>query len=372
VFQGVGKLSSLWKRYDLLRPTCSTKLSAVFVKEGFVNIAVACGGTGGHIFPGLAIAAVLQSRGHDVTLWLAGKTIETIATSGWVGSVVTVQSGGVLRTIRAVFRCYAIMRRKKPDVVLAMGGFGSVAPCIAARLLEIPYVLHEANAVPGRAVRFLSRGATAVAVGFESVQNQIKCRRVVWTGIPVRSEILSIVRKRNGADFCILILGGSGGAHAINEVASLAICALPGQNLQVIHLTGPNDERFVAERYSSAGIHADVRAFSQNMAELYARTDFVICRAGASTCAELVALRIPALLIPLPWAADDHQTANARALEATGLVDVVPQADCSVAWLTEYLRAKVEGDMSYNDISTHDLCAAERLAALVEECAHIS
>ena len=340
-----------------------------------LSIAVACGGTGGHVFPGIATAQVLSSRGHAVTLWLAGKSVESSAVAEWAGPVVVIPSEGRLKLVLSILRCWWMLRRNKPDVVLAMGGFGSIGPCVAARLLGIRYVLHESNAVPGRATRLLSGGAVAVAVGFECVRDQIRCRKVVWTGTPVRREILDVVCRKEISVFCLLVLGGSGGAHAINEAVSAAVCSFAGCMFRVIHLTGKNDARMVSERYLKAGVCADVRAFENDIASLYVQADLVICRAGASTCAELVALNVPALLIPLPWAADDHQAANARAVESSGLVDVIPQADCSVKWLADYLRTKIgDGRILDRECFEDKLSAgsaAERLAALVEAHVHI-
>lgn len=346
-----------------------------------LSVVVACGGTGGHVFPGLATAQVLQERGHDVTTWLAGKSMEQSVIKGWSGAVVTIPTDNYLRrrwglgvgsVLRTAFLCWAAMRRQKPNVILAMGGFGSVAPCLTARLLGIPYVLHEANAVPGRAVRFLSRSAAAVAIHFGGVREIIHCRKIVVTGMPIRPEILSAVRKKEEEGVCLLILGGSGGAHAINEIASKAVCKLSGSCLRVIHLTGINDEHFVAKRYADYAVCADVRPFEQNMADIYAKADFVICRAGASTCAEVVALDIPALLIPLPSALDDHQSANAQALEGIARVDVIQQQDCSVEWLEGYLRSKLNDCCSEPivlDMRKPATNAADNLAGLVEECA---
>jgi UDP-N-acetylglucosamine--N-acetylmuramyl-(pentapeptide) pyrophosphoryl-undecaprenol N-acetylglucosamine transferase len=265
------------------------------------------------------------------------------------------------------------MRRQKPDVVLAMGGFGSVGPCLAARLMRIPTVLHESNAIPGRAIRFLSKEAAAVAVGLECARAQIRCRTVVWTGIPVRQEILRVASQKEAPGFCLLVIGGSGGAHAINDIVSTAVCKLPQSDLRVIHLTGTNDEELVNRRYADAGVSADVRAFEQNIAALYAEADFVICRAGASTCAEIAAMNLPALMIPLPWAADNHQLANAKAFSDYGMMDFVRESECTIEWLADYLRAKIDRlglfKREHLKIKAAAGNAAKHLAELVEKSA---
>ncbi len=352
-----------------------------------LHIAVACGGTGGHIFPGLATARALRDRGHHVTLWLSGKNVENTALQGWKGSVVTIPSEGfqfgpfrsLLTTVRigiAVVRCWVAMFRHRPDAVLAMGSYSSIGPCLAARPRGIPIILHEANAVPGRAVRLLAGKAAAVAICFEETRYHLKGLNLVITGMPLRPEL----RKTEGGErrtedrFHLLITGGSAGAHAINEMVSDAICSLPKTELRVTHLSGETDESHIRQHYEKAGVSAEVSAFTQEMAPLYEAADLAICRAGASTCAELGAFGLPALLIPYPHAASDHQTANARALEKLGAVDVVQQADCTVEWLADYIQAQMEDrdrldKMRMNARREDALGAAEKLAETVEQCA---
>jgi len=362
-----------------------------------LKIAIACGGTGGHIFPGLATARELLDRGHDVTLWLAGKGIENPALADWEGRVITVPSEGfqfgLLRSVltaakilRAAARCRAIMRREKPDILLAMGSYASVGPCAAAKLLGVPYILHEANARPGRAIMLFARGAAAVAICFEASRHWLQKCNVVLTGMPLRSEFRMLDREcpisKNG--FHLLVMGGSGGAHALNETVSEAICNW-GQSLNsdktadvriqgltpqvyITHLTGFQDLEAVCERYREAGVEAEVYEFVQDMAPFYQRTDFAICRAGASTCAELTAFGIPALLVPYPHAVADHQTANARALEKQGAADLIQQADLTPEWLADYFGEQIAhpGRLS---MPSPTASAAAALAELIERCA---
>ena len=349
------------------------------------HIAVACGGTGGHIFPGLATARALRDRGHHVTLWLAGKGVEDTALQGWKGPVITIPAEGFqfgpLRSVLTVFRigiavlrCSIAMLRHRPDAVLAMGSYASIGPCLAALLRRIPIVLHEANAVPGKAVRLLAGRAAAIGICFEESRYHLKGLNVVGTGMPLRAELEQGGSRSSGPTFHLLVMGGSSGAHAINEMVSEAVCSLSELDVHVTHLTGPKDESHIGRRYSHAGINADVRGFVQEMAPIYESADLAICRAGASTCAELGALGIPALLIPYPTAASDHQTANARALEKLGAADIVLQADASVEWLADYIRAQIEDSDRLKNMRVHArrsdaLNAAEKLAELVEQCA---
>lgn len=351
-----------------------------------LHIAVACGGTGGHIFPGLATARVLRERGHHVTLWLAGKKGEDTAVHGWDGRVVTIPSEGfqfgafrsvltALRIAGAVVRCLSIMLRHRPNVVLAMGSYASIGPCTAARLLKIPYVLHEANAVPGRAVRLLAAKAGAVAICFEETRFHLKGRHSVSAGMPLRPEIKPSGRAPAADGFHLLVMGGSLGAHAINETVSEAVCALNNPAVSVTHLTGKADEKSVADRYRAAGVRAEVHAFTHDMVSLYEKTTLAVCRSGASTCSELGVFALPALLIPYPHAASDHQTANAQALEKSGAADVIQQRDMTVEWLKDYLAAQIADPERLRNMRVRSaarsvpLNAAEILAGVVEECA---
>ena len=371
-----------------------------------LHIAVACGGTGGHIFPGLATARALRERGHHVTLWLSGKHVEETVLQGWKGPVITIPSEGfqhgpfrsVLTAVRigiAVIRCTVAMLRHRPDAVLAMGSYSSIGPCLAARLRGIPVVLHEANAVPGRAVRLLAGKAASVAICFEETRYHLKGLNLIMTGMPLREDLRKTEDRggnteergqrtedheqetnirRPASGIRLLVIGGSAGAHAVNEIVSLAVSRIPHLVSQITHLTGSEDEQSVAERYRAAGVNAEVHAFVQDMASLYESADLAICRAGASTCAELGIFGLPALLVPYPHAASDHQTANAHALEKLGAVDVVQQADCTVEWLTDYIRAQIEDPARLEKMRTHAprkeaLGAAEKLAELVESSA---
>ncbi len=352
-----------------------------------LHIAVACGGTGGHIFPGLATARALRDRGHHVTLWLSGKSVEHTALEGWKGPVITIPSEGfqfgpfrsLLTAVRigvAVIRCWIAMLRHRPDAVLAMGSYSSIGPCLAARLRGIPVVLHEANAVPGRAVRLLAGNVASIAICFEETRYHLKGLNLVTTGMPLREEFR---RTEDGGrktedGFHLLITGGSAGAHAINEMVSEAVCSLTQYAIQITHLAGSDDEQSVAERYRSSGVNAEVFSFVQDMAPLYEAADLAICRSGASTCAELGVFGVPALLIPYPTAASDHQTANARALEKLGAADLIQEADCTVAWLADYIRTQTEDPARLEKMRAHavredSLHAAEKLAELVEQCA---
>lgn len=359
-----------------------------------MKVAVACGGTGGHVFPGLATARELLSRGHEVTLWLTGRDTEQPAMKDWDGPVVLIPARGfpsgisfeaVLTTGKlalAVWQCRRIMRLDLPDVLLAMGAYASVGPCGAARLLGVPVVLHEANVVPGRAVRLFARSAAAVAVGFEETRYHLPKANLVVVGVPLRDELTQAARllapraSAGPEPFRILVVGGSMGAHRLNEVAPLALARLKREGLEfaATHLTGRDDEAAVRAAYGETGVSAEVIAFTKYMAPLYHGADLAICRAGASTCAELAFFGVPALFVPYPHAAKDHQTANAHALEKRGTADMVAEADLTPEWLAAYLAQNLRHPERLARLreaarkeGVQD--GTQALATLVEQCA---
>jgi len=322
-----------------------------------MNICVACGGTGGHIFPGLATAQELRTRGHNITLWLAGRSVETSSIDGWDGATVSVQASGFpsgisLKAISTTFRlCHAVflswlkMRKMRPDAVLAMGSYASVGPVIAAHLCHIPVILHEANAVPGRAISFLSRFATSIGIAFPDAASHLNAEKTSVTGFPLRKTFSNINHTKSDK-FTLLIIGGSQGAHIFNEMFPEAIEALYKQNihLKVMHLAGMHEADVVEKRYKDANIEAEVYAFSHDIASIYAKTDFVIARAGAATCTELAICGLPALLVPHPTAARNHQMLNAMSMAKQGGMSVQPQQDMTIEWLVNYLKNLIEND----------------------------
>lgn len=321
-----------------------------------LKIGVACGGTGGHIFPGLATASELADRGHDVTLWLAGKDIENESVKNWKGKIITIPSEGFqfglsLRSIRTVFRLFRAyrlalpkMKKQSPDVVLAMGSYASFGPVKAANKVHIPYVLHEANLLPGRAVSVLSCKAHTVAVSFDKTRYYLKHSNIVQTGMPLRKNLqLACETPREARSekdpLRIMILGGSRGAQVLNEVVprALAMASEKGIGLKIIHIAGLQDVDVIKAVYKKAGVDAEVHQFVQEMEEVYLNIDLAICRSGAATCAELAVFGIPALLVPYPYAVRNHQMSNARIMQDSGAADVVAQEDLTSTWLRDYL-----------------------------------
>lgn len=353
-----------------------------------MHVAVACGGTGGHIFPGLATAHELMRRGHRVTLWLAGKDVESEAVKGWPGHIVTVSARGLpsglsaaslvagFRLLRTISKVRRDMSRERPDVVLAMGSYASVGPVGAAIRLGIPFVLHESNVLPGRAIRLLSRRAVAVAACFDETRFYLRRARLVLTGMPLRAGIIDAALLRAPFDGPprLLVMGGSRGARALNEMVPPVLAELHrrGEKFKVIHLTGERDAAWVEAAYQQAGVDARVMAFTRDIEGIYTTTDFAICRSGAATCAELSLFGIPALLVPYPHAIHDHQTLNARALEKLGAADMVPEQDITPDWLQSYIqqmirRPDLRARMATAARSRSSEHGASALADLVEE-----
>ncbi len=363
------------------------KRSVVQAKHASMNIVVACGGTGGHVIPGVVMAQRLRRRGHVVSLWIAGKAVENVSLADWDGGpVVRVPAegfqGGVSASVRAVAQLIQAMRlsrsilqRERPGCLLALGGYACVGPVCAARSLGIPIVLHEANAVPGRAVSLLAPWARTVAISVEETRRFFPRRTVVLTGYPVRENLSTVplVPPLQPGLFTVLTLGGSQGARRLNEVVPAALAQMTdgGRRVQAVHLTGAHDETAVRERYGRMGIPFFVCRFLAEMGRAYASADVAVTRAGAGTCAELAFFRVPAVLVPLPTATRNHQLANARMMECAGGAHVLEQRCLTPESLAAALCALADDPLRLSAMREALTAlpvagAAERLADLIE------
>lgn len=344
---------------------------------------VACGGTGGHAFPGLAVAKELESRGHEVVIWSAGRSIESSVFKAWGGTVYSIGAkpltvGNLFANICSYFRCYREIKKMRPDGLLAMGNYSSLSPVLAARRCGVSVVLHEANTIPGRAIDLLSRYARKVAISFDMTKKYLPNVDCVKTGLPVRREIsqgkaFEFIPK--GA-FVVFITGGSQGAHAVNELACQAMSLVKNEldervkrgesvrHLYVIHQTGIKDEGFAMATYASSKIPSRVHAFEHEMPNAFASADLVIARAGASTCFELAACAKPAFMIPLPGALRNHQHYNAEAFVASGAADEGIQANLSPRQLARYILHKYDNPGELEKMSAAMKLLAEPDAAL--------
>ena len=309
---------------------------------------LAGGGTGGHVIPALAIARELQSRYHAQVLFVGtSRGIENrlVPAAGFelklieVGALKNVSLATRLKTFialpRAIFAAKQMLREFKPEVVIGVGGYASGPAMIAAQRLGIPTLAFEPNLVPGLANRVVARRVKAAAVHFEATAKYFKNARV--TGVPVRAEFFTIAARAAEAPPSLLVFGGSQGAAAINGAIIGALpeikVALP--NLKIMHQTGEKELATTKAGYEKAGVPAEVCAFITDMPRAFAEADLIVCRSGASTVAEITAAGKPAIFVPFPRAADDHQTRNGLALEKAGAAILIPQSQ-----LTSELLAK--------------------------------
>ena len=330
------------------------------------KIIVVCGGTGGHSFPGLAVAKNLAARGHYVIVWSSGRAIEKSVMKYWTGPMFStgarpLSARNAIANAFSILRCRRQMRRERPDALLAMGSYSSLPPVLAARACRVPIVLHEANTVPGRAVEFLGRFAKTIATSFDVTADYLPGRHIVKTGLPVREEIAGQPRLDDVPEgaFTVFVTGGSQGAHRVNELTSAALALVQSElarrksprRLYVIHQTGSADEASIAAAYSSKGISARVNAFEREMGRAFATADVVVARAGASTCFELARVGKPAFFIPLPSAVRDHQHFNADAFVRGGAAFEGRQDSLTPRAIANWILHKIEHPESLEKIA---------------------
>jgi UDP-N-acetylglucosamine--N-acetylmuramyl-(pentapeptide) pyrophosphoryl-undecaprenol N-acetylglucosamine transferase len=312
------------------------------------SIAIACGGTGGHLFPGLAVAQQLVRRNCVVTLCVSPKEIDRQAVASVSGMeiltlpAVGFSGGNFPAFIRGFVRSWRVamkqFRRRPPGAVLAMGGFTSAPPLLAARRFGAATFLHESNTIPGRANRWLSRVADAAFVGFECARPRLSHTQVIVSGTPVRPRFecrdAVVCRVALGLDPdrpVLLVMGGSQGASAINTLVrrTLPLLKQRAPRLQLLHLAGAADADSVSRACAELDFKAVVHPFFDEMDLALGGATVAVSRAGASSLAELAAMRMPAILIPYPAATDNHQFFNARAFEETGAARRLDQSAAS-------------------------------------------
>ena len=319
------------------------------------TLLVMAGGTGGHVFPGLAVAELLRAQGWNIH-WLGtaermeaqlvpqhGYPLHTIAIAGVRGNGLKRKLLAPLHILRATWQARAILKQLKPDVVLGMGGFASGPGGVAAWLAGIPLVLHEQNAAAGMTNKLLARLAKRVLIAFKGPFSELKNIQLV--GNPVRAEVLALPAPAarislNAQPLRLLVVGGSLGAKILNdmvpEAVALAGSDMPG-NIAVRHQTGKGNSEAVRQIYQRLGVTAEVSDFIDDMAGAYEQADLVVCRAGALTVSEVAAAGVAAIFVPLPHAVDDHQTKNARVLSEQGAAILLPQSELTARHLADEL-----------------------------------
>ncbi|MBI1921213.1 MAG: undecaprenyldiphospho-muramoylpentapeptide beta-N-acetylglucosaminyltransferase [Geobacter sp.] len=304
-----------------------------------MRLLIAGGGTGGHLFPGIAVAEEFLARDPANEVLFVGTEkgiesrllpklgfrLELVSAKGLKGMGPWGKIKGIGMMLYAYSQARKILKDFRPDLVLGVGGFASGPVVLAARGLQIPRFIHEQNAIPGLTNRWLSKVAERIFISLEDIKKFFPEERTVMTGNPLRKEIVASVAgggaaSREAGAFHLLVFGGSAGAHSINQalIAALPHLAEAKEQLRVLHQTGENDLNEVRAAYAAAGYNAEAKAFIDDMAVAYRWADLVICRAGATTISEVTACGKPCIFIPYPYAADDHQRRNAEALLGKG------------------------------------------------------
>ncbi len=350
------------------------------------RILVMAGGTGGHVFPAIAIADALKARGHEI-LWLGSRgrmEEKLVPRHGYPIAYIKVH--GVRRNglktkllapfmiARALFEALKLVRSFKPDLALGMGGYASGPGGLAAFLCRVPVVLHEQNAAAGLTNRLLFRIARRTLLGFPGA---FEGRSVTVVGNPVRAEIASLHERPKApheGPLRVLVVGGSLGAQALNRLVPEAIRLIPEGEVEVTHQCGAGNSAEVSKAYEGVRSAHEVSDFIDDMARAYSEHDLLIARAGAGTVSEAACAGIPAIFVPLPSAVDDHQTKNARFLEEKGGAFICPQASLTPEALAERIgslaqdRARLER-MREASLSCAITDSAQRCARIIEEAA---
>ncbi|MFM9913636.1 MAG: undecaprenyldiphospho-muramoylpentapeptide beta-N-acetylglucosaminyltransferase [Methylophilaceae bacterium] len=346
------------------------------------TLMVMAGGTGGHVFPAIAVADWLKAKGWNIA-WLVtegGMENQLIATKGYASSMIKmkgVRGKGMMRKLAAPFQVLfackqslQAIRLHQPDVVLGMGGFAAFPGGLMAWLLRKPLVIHEQNSVAGLTNRALSYFAKRVLAAFPSAFGE----KATLVGNPVRADITALpapterFANRQGA-LRILVIGGSLGAQILNETVPQALAQLPLDNRpEIIHQAGVKHIEQLQSYYKEANVSADTRAFIDDMATMYGWCDVVICRAGALTIAELAAAGVASILVPFPHAVDDHQTGNARYLAEDGAALLITQHTLNAASLAQVLTSLTREKLLAMAMKARALGKPEATADVAQIC----
>ena len=355
-----------------------------------LKILIACGGTGGHLFPGIAVGEALRARGHEVMLLISEKKVDSEASAKYTHlQFKTVPAVAKPPTLSprmlpflwklwgSVGQCKTIIRDFKADAVLGMGGFTSLPPVYAGHKLGLETFIHDSNARPGRANVLTSRFCTRVFLGLDAAKAFFPKRETVTTGTPVRPEITHLPSREEAADRfgldagrpTIVVTGGSQGARRLNELSAQAAASLPPE-MQVLHIAGALDFQRVSEITAGRPGYT-VLGFCDQMPSAYAIADLVIARAGASSMTEIAISGHPSILVPYPYAADDHQTRNAEVFDQAGAAKLVQERDLDAEKLASLATSILQDLPTYKRMAKAARAlavpdAADRVCAAIE------
>ena len=330
------------------------------------KVVIACGGTGGHLFPGIAVAETLQARGHEPLLLISQKKVDREASAKYHGlnfeAITAVAKPKTFspkmlpflwRLWKTTRQCKRLLKHFQADAVLGMGGFTSLPPVLAGHRLGLKTFVHDSNARPGRANVLTSRFCNQVFLGVEAARPFFQQSEIVITGTPVRDEMVKLPSRAEGAEAfrldpakpVLLVMGGSQGAKRLNDLAAESAAHFPA-DLQILHIAGTADLERVQ---TTVGNRANYRVigFCDKMALAYAASDLIVARSGASSLTEIAHAGLPSILVPYPYAADDHQTKNAVVFADAGAAELAQERDLDAASL-----AKLASDI-LNDLQTH-------------------
>ena len=357
------------------------------------TLMVMAGGTGGHVFPGLAVAHLMQAWGWKV-VWLGnpagmeatlvpkhGIPMEYVRFGGLRGKGIKTKLMLPVTLLRACLQSLSVLRRVKPDVVLGMGGYITFPAGLMTALSGRPLVLHEQNSIAGLANKVLAKVARRVLVAFPNALPHGE-----WTGNPIRAELARVIAPKaryaqRSGPLNVLVVGGSLGAAALNEVVPRALALLaPDERPRIVHQAGAKHIEALRENYAAAGLQTangaqpgvDLVPFIDDMTSAYANADLVICRAGAMTVSEISAVGVAAYFVPFPFAVDDHQTTNAAFLADNGAALVVQQRDLSAEKLADWLRSQTRETLAEMAERSRSLAKPDATEQVAQICATVA
>ncbi len=354
-----------------------------------MRLLLAGGGTGGHLFPAIALAEQLKNEEPQSEVLFVGTErglearmlpelgwqLQTIEMSGWAGLGFVARVKVLGQLVKSFRQSRKILQQFNPDVVIGVGGYASVPALLAAKTMRIPYLVHEQNAWPGLANRLLGRWAKRVCLSFAEADRAFRLSATVLTGNPVRAGMEACPKISEGKN-CLLVFGGSQGARAINR-ALLAALPLLGEwreKLEIIHQTGTLDYEETMRGYQDEGWpQVDVQPFIKDMANAYARATLIVCRAGATTLAELTTCGRPAILVPYPHAAAGHQSVNAQAMAAKGAALMMEEDDITPERLAKLISGLLHDRTSLTTMAAAAKSLARHGAAarMLQECRNV-